>query len=180
MAGPEVDEEEAAFERRRRRAGTRPVAKSKPKGKAGLVFGWLLLLLVIGGLVGGGWFYKSRVVALLPVTAKLYDLAGIAVEVPYPGFVVVPGVKTTAQEVDGRKIWLIDGEVRNVGVRPRPSPKLVARVMKDDQPLKSWTFEIGGGDVEPGETVPFETSVEELPGATRLSVDFIDEPAINN
>ncbi|MGO1120363.1 zinc-ribbon domain-containing protein [Rhodovibrionaceae bacterium A322] len=179
MAPPQLDDDEAAFERRRRRAAARPTAKPKKKSKVGMIVGWLLFLIVLGGIGAGGWFFKSEVVAKVPMTAKLYELAGIHVDVPYPGFEVVPGVKTTAQEIDGKKMWLIDGEVRNIGVRPRPAPQLVAHIMAGDKPLKTWTFAVPDGLVQPGETVAFNTSVEELAGATSLSVDFVEEPMMD-
>lgn len=48
-----------------------------PPRKRGWLLGWLLLLLVVAALIGGGWYGRDRLVEAVPELRKAYDWLGV-------------------------------------------------------------------------------------------------------
>lgn len=144
------------------------------RSPVGAVFGWLLLVLVIAGLVGGGWYYRNQIVANVPELRQVYDLLGVPLEAGHPG-VTLSDVTTRLNTVDGDRTMIITGTVVNAGERPRDVPLLVATVTDSaGAVLVEWRFEAGQPVVAPGESLAFETRREGIPrGDLSVRVDFV-------
>jgi predicted Zn finger-like uncharacterized protein len=139
----------------RRRHAPPPMPESGG-ARPGLLVGWLLLILVVVGLVAGGWYFRKEVVAQVPETQRLYDLLGVQVRAPGPPF-VIDWKRAIRSEETGPTITL-SGQVINASEVSQAPPQL-AVVLTDSggAQIDSWAVEIGGGPMASGEARDFET-----------------------
>lgn len=144
------------------------------RSRLGLILGWLLLVLVVAVLVGGGWYYRDRVVETVPELQQIYDLLGVPLDAGHPG-VVLEDLTTQVSMLDGSRVMTITGEVGNISDQAREVPPLVATVTDGTGAvLLEWRFEAGRSVLDPGETVTFETRREGIPrGELAVTVDFV-------
>lgn len=140
----------------------------------GLLLGWLLLVVVIAGLLAGGWYYRNQIVERVPQLQQLYDLAGVPLEAGHPG-VELQDVTTQLNTVDGERVMTITGAVANISSQPREVPLLVATVTDPTGAvLVEWRFEAGKKQLAADEEVSFETRREAIPqGELSVRVDFV-------
>jgi predicted Zn finger-like uncharacterized protein len=144
------------------------------RGRVGILLGWLLLLLVIAGLVAGGWYFRNQIVEAVPELQQIYDLVGVPLEADHPG-VVLEDVTTQVASVEGDRVMTITGRVGNISDRAREVPLLVATVTdKTGAVLVEWRFDAGRTVLTPGEEIRFETRREAIPrGELSVRVDFV-------
>lgn len=151
--------------RRRSAAPTR-----KEKG-SGLVVGWVLLLVVVGGLGAGGWLERERIVARFPQLADVYHLLGVPV-IP-PGQALRLSDLTPAERQDGGdRVLTVRGVVTNISDRKQALPPLRAQLLDSaGQVLSEWVFDPPQAELDAGGSTTFETETRNPPeGAQNLSV----------
>lgn len=148
--------------------------RDRGRSRVGILLGWLLLLLVIAGLVAGGWYYRNQVVEAVPELQQIYDLLGVPLEAGHPG-VVLEDVTTQVASAEGDRVMTITGRVGNISDRSREVPLLVATVTdKTGAVLVEWRFDAGRAVLTPGEEIRFETRREGIPrGELAVRVDFV-------
>lgn len=163
----------------RRRAAAPP----KKKGK-GVLVGWLLLLVFIGGVAAVGWFERARIVTQFPQLADVYNLLGVPL--PESGASLqLSNVTTSRTAVDGDDVITVRGQLANISPRKQTLPPL--RIQLSDGAgavVTEWFFDVPEGPLDAGETVSFETVTKNPPAsASSVSVTFagqaqpVEEPA---
>ena len=160
-----------------RRGSNRAVAVRRAPRRSSLAAGWVLLLILLGALAAGAWFGRAQIVAYAPGAAKLYEMAGIAVEsAPKIGEGLdLRGVTANRRILDGRQILMIEGSVVNVSGEPRPVPALrVGLTDPEGIEVANWTFAPESVDLPPGGETSFQTSMEDPPKGGELSLIFVD------
>jgi predicted Zn finger-like uncharacterized protein len=124
-----------------------------------LMAGWAglaacVLLVGAGAVAGRDW-----VVARMPAAERLYGAVGLAAAAPGSGleFRRIEPSRTTEE---GQPALVIEGELANVSGGVRDVPKLRA-ILRDkaDRELQSWSFAPPRGQLAPGESLTFRTSI---------------------
>jgi predicted Zn finger-like uncharacterized protein len=164
-------------EKRDRRRGPKPPREKLARnGGSSLLLGWLLFLVVIGGLAAGLYFGREQVLALVPQAAPLYQMAGL---MPPPADVPLElrDVKTARRVVDGVQVVVVEGLVSNVTNEPQSIPMLRASLIdaKGDE-VGSWTFAASATTLPPGGATGFETTTKNPPSEGRILIDFVATP----
>lgn len=150
-----------------------PAVPRRPR-RIGAAIGWIVLLLIVAGVLGGGYFGHDQVVRMWPASARLYALLGIAA--PQANEVLQVRAVPRRDEENGVPRLVIEGEVINISPDAQPVPKLRV-LLKDpnDRVVQSWTFSVSTERLLPGASVPFTTSVSRpSEAATGMVVDFVD------
>ena len=127
-------------------------------------------------LVGG----RAQIVRFLPGAAPVYAALGMKVNLRQ---MEVLGVTARLVEEDGRKILLVEGEIRNIGDAPRTPPRM--RLAVDDSrggEIYFWTAAPPKSRLNPGEKAFFRARLAAPPedGAdvrVRFAPDAAASPA---
>lgn len=139
------------------------------------VAGWVLLVVVVGGLAAAAFEHRA-VMEAFPRTKAVYAFLGF--EIPPPGDGLrLTNVNSTRTTADGVPTLVIEGKVTNTsdGTRAVPAMRGSLRDAKD-QELQSWMFRADTASLKPGETASFKTEVKQpSPHATGLSISFTAE-----
>lgn len=133
----------------------------------------LLILVLLGLGLSGGYFFRARIVTEWPGTAAIYELVGIPVRILGAGLELT-NVAFTSRQSDGATVIDVRGEVSNRTDREITLPPLRV-ILGDDQdkPVSYWTFTLDRSTIAPGETVVFKTEGKNPPtGASKLHVTF--------
>jgi predicted Zn finger-like uncharacterized protein len=148
-------------------------ARIEPRRPRGLAGGAMLAAVLILVLLGGVYLGRERIVAAWPDAAQLYALAGLQVDVLGAGL-AFRDVAITHQPVNGRDTVVVEGVILNDTDVPRPVPALLATVHDaGGRALKEWTVRIEPGELQPGQSAPFRTSMIDPPqGARRVALTF--------
>jgi predicted Zn finger-like uncharacterized protein len=150
-----------AAEHREPTATPRPAitAPSPPRRRHGVGLGWVIVILLIGGVVVGAILGRDKVVAMWPQAGRIYDMVGVRTG-PLGAGLDIANV-TTTRNSDG---LIVEGDITNkIGVT-RAVPHL--RVALRDSGQHELTFKI----VDP----PRDTL---LPGETsHFVVGFLPAP----
>lgn len=163
--------------------------KPEPKKKKGIV-GWIIFLLVLGGIGAGGYFAKDQIIELWPPIAKVYDMVGL--DVPHVGEGLdIRELPPTREEEDGVDVLVVRAEIVNISEEPRALPYLLIElldpldrvVQRKKVPLIYDESLVQSGAEMPmvqqmlpvGESMEVETKIRRPnPTATRLQVTFLD------
>ncbi len=156
------------------------LAGAEPKRAAGA--GWALLALAVVGVVLAGYAGRDQLIATWPPAAKLYDVLGIPHEGAQivsqltGGGLVVQDVESLWVETDGTMTLTVRGTVANQSEVERAVPPLVVWLAaEDDRQLQSWGLTLDVASLAPGESVPFETSIENpTEEAKRVEIAVLD------
>ena len=155
----------------------RPAGPPRPSAfkRLAAVAGWVLLVLVVGGVAAAAW-EREAVMNAFPKTKPLYAFLGF--ELPPPGEGLrLTNVNSTRTTTDGVPVLVIEGKVTNTsdGARDVPPMRGSLRDSKD-QELQSWMFKAENAKLAAGETTSFKTEVQKpSPQATGLSISFSTE-----
>ena len=174
LRGSGVGEFENTLRASRYRPYEAPPEPENRGARGGLVLGWLLLLLVVVGIVAGGWAFREQVVAQVPQAAKIYRLAGV--EVPALGAgLELRDVTRTRRLVDGRSLLVIEGRVFNTTDRAKQLPALeVALYDAAGDEVARWRVKAQAESAECGRLHAFETRRENPPETAReFALSFI-------
>lgn len=163
--------------------------KPEPKKKKGII-GWIIFLLLLGGIGAGGYFAKDQVIEMWPPIAKVYDMVGL--DVPHVGEGLdIRELPPTREDEDGVDVLVVRAEIVNVSEEPRALPYLLIElldpldrvVQRKKVPLIYDESMVNTGAEMPmeqqflpvGETLTVETKIRRPnPTATRLQVTFLD------
>lgn len=158
-----ADEAEAAIERRRARLAeqglVRPGQEKKTR-RSFLWVGWLLLLLLLGGVLGGGYQARTELVAFYPPLNKLYERLGIHVEpAEWLGLELHNLKSATIIDAGVTKIE-VSGEVVNVSAMTRPVPPIrVAMRGAAGKELAAYTLTLEDDKVAAGARLTFNAKL---------------------
>ncbi len=102
---------------------------------------------------------RDRIVAFVPAAAPLYKFAGLPAG-ESPGGLEFENVTTSREMENGLPALVIEGQVKNVSSSARTVPKLVVILRdKGERDLQDLTVAAPADRLNPGESVPFRTSI---------------------
>lgn len=129
----------------------------KPSSKAPLLVGWLLVLIVLGAVLAGGWFFRDSVVAAIPEAARIYAALGVSAEAGRADGLEIQTVTFREEMVSGAPTLVVTGAIFNTSTSTQPVPSVV--VIATDSagaPLAEWSFRAAVLSLPPGGSQPFE------------------------
>lgn len=156
----------------------RPAGASRfavPKRSVGAIIGWTAFALVVGGLLGSGYFFRSSIMEIWPPATKLYQAAGLVRPATYA---LALGNVSQAQEREGETLVLIvTGDISNITEDTQAVPRLRGAILDaQSREIFTWTFDPPSPELAAGETVAFATRVPNPPeGASGVAVTFTEE-----
>ena len=159
----------------RLREERRKVEAAAKKAPTGLLVGWGILAVLVGGVVAGGLIARDTIIEVAPPSEKVYHLLGlIPEEVPGEGL-ALEDVNSIRRKVGDTRILILTGEIANVSQKSRKVPRLRASLTDSSgQELAFWLFSVEETELEPGARAHFETSTENPPAdGTQLSIGFV-------
>jgi len=164
----------AELERLREERRKREASESR-KASTGLLVGWGVLAVLVGGVIAGGLVARDTIIEVAPQSEKVYHLLGlIPEEVPGEGL-ALEDVNSIRRKVGDDRVLVLTGEVANVSQKIRRVPRLRASLTDSSgQELAFWLFSVEETELEPGARARFETSTENPPvDGTQLSIGFV-------
>jgi hypothetical protein len=166
---------QADFNRPLATARPRPIPAPRPleKKRGPAALAWFAALVAAWVILIGA---RAGIVKILPGAAPAYAALGMKVNFRQMD---VRGVNAKLVEEDGRKILLVEGEIRNIGAAPRTPPRM--RLAVDDstgQEIYFWTAAPPKSRLNPGESAFFRARLAAPPeeGAD-VRVRFAPDPA---
>lgn len=134
---------------------------------------WLALLLVIVGVIGGGFIFQDSIVKAWPPAKRIFDpisLSDTSTEKKL-------GVRSVQYTYPTQTSLKIEGELVNLSKAPQDVPNL--RVLFLDaggKVVRRWTFPPRERRMLPDEVIKFETVVQNPPAdAKRIDVGLDDK-----
>ena len=156
-----------------------PAIPQRRRGR-GLI-AWLLVILIFGGVLAGGFFGRDTIVTLWPPAYQLYATVGLPVRaplalnaIPAAGFAIIDVIPTYREAAGGPEL-IVAGAMSNETDRPLPLPPLaVALLDANGAPLDVVTVTDAVGDIVfPGEALPFSVRLGQPPAnAANVVVTF--------
>ncbi len=148
----------------------RPRAPERTSRGAGLP---LLILVLLGLAIAGGYFFRERIISEWPKTAQIYELVGLPTKILGAGL-ELENVNFTRQEVSGQAVIEVQGDIFNKTDKEIMLPPLKVALSDDaGKLLFDWTFGVDRPTIRPGETINFKTETKSPPvQATKLMVTF--------
>lgn len=178
------DDPDEAIKRRRARlaeAGLERAAARKPKKPFSWAWlGWLLLLGLLGGVVGGGYEKRIELVAFYPPLAKLYEQLGIPVDAAQWLGLELHNLKSATVLDAGTTRVTVSGDVVNVSGTERLLPAVrIAMRGANGQDLGAFTIKLEQDSIAADEKLSFNV---QLPApkdeVTDLEVAFASQSAV--
>ncbi|MGE0211554.1 MAG: hypothetical protein AB7S41_07660 [Parvibaculaceae bacterium] len=155
-----VAEEERRIARRKRRASMR---------------GWALLTASLAAGFAAVAMFPEGVVRALPGAARLYERAGIEVNVRG---LEIRRVSSQIMTVDGTRVLAVKGEIVNVSGDPRKVPAMRFAVRSGNSAeLYAWILaSVGNRALKPGEATSFLTRISAPPeGSEDVEIRFAQD-----
>ncbi|MHA1536158.1 MAG: DUF3426 domain-containing protein [Alphaproteobacteria bacterium] len=158
-----------------RPATPRPAPQVGQRSRARMVL-WLIFIVLIAGIVGGGYRYRQLVVNRWPSATGIYEAVGISV-IPPPSYsftFVKEKVETKFETIDGKSVLSVSGVITNKSSRARPVPHIRIYVRdKAKNLVQTWSFSIKKKTLKAGESAEFKTRIKNLaPGADKIEFQF--------
>lgn len=124
------------------------------RGRSKLWIGWLALLIFVGGIAAGAYFFRGDLVEAFPETERVYDWIGV----PLPRIEID---ERTEQQVDenGAVRLVVGGVLTNHAERELPVPPLLF-ILYDSrgEPVNQWPEPPPVAILSPGESVSFTSA----------------------
>ncbi len=181
-SGLDEDPDEAIKRRRERlaEAGLQRAAAKPKKPFSWAWLGWLLLLGLLGGVIGGGYEKRIELVAFYPPLAKLYEQLGIPVEAAQWLGLELHNLKSATVLDGGTTKVTVSGDVVNVGGTERGLPAIrIAMRGAQGQDLGAFTVKLEQNSIAADEKLSFNV---QLPApkdeVTDLEVAFASQSAV--
>ena len=149
-----------------------PAFRPQPK-KRSSAGAWVVLVLVVAAIIGGGILARTQIVALWPPAAKIYRLFEARARQPGDGL-ELRDITSRRTVENGVQILVVEGEVANVSKKVQVVPVLRGALRDSQQhDVQHWTFSASEPKLLPGEVAKFSTTLTNPSDeATDLSVDF--------
>ena len=150
-----------------------PEHKEENTGGGHDLVGWLVLIMMLGGLGGGGYWYQAKIVEFWPPAGQLYEMLGLGPVAEQVGL-AIRNVKWEHIRGDGKPVLVVRGEVTNTSQTQRSVPRLLVVILDGrDRRLFRWTAATVKDKLDPGQVTKFLTQLADPPdGARSLSVTF--------
>jgi hypothetical protein len=148
------------------------------RGESSGFFGWLVLLVLLGGGAWGGFQYRDDIVAYYPPAADFYQSIGLLQPLG-EGLKILPA-RTETLENDGEKTLLVVGEIYNTrtdakGVLDIPLLR-GALIDANEREVRVWTFRAEEERILPNERIVYRTEIGDPPSNVRALVITFARP----
>ncbi|MDR3474867.1 MAG: DUF3426 domain-containing protein [Devosia sp.] len=172
-AGPSAEAVDPVVHRRRQQEFSKrqrtlhsklPVARIRRMAR-------MAALGAIVGLFGVGLLLRGPIVQQFPQLAGAYAALGLEVNVIGLEF---RDVHTLQSLQGGTEVLVVDGKIASVAAHEVKMPQVIVTLLgHNGAPVYEWSMTPKAGELEPGETVPFETQIGKPPdGATEVKLTF--------
>jgi predicted Zn finger-like uncharacterized protein len=133
----------------------------------------LLILVLLGLAIAGGYFFRERIIEQWPQTAQIYELLGLPSKVVGAGLELT-NVNFTREDLSGLRVIQVQGDIFNRTDKDITVPPLKVALQDDSAKLLfDWTFNVDKSTIRPGETIHFHTETKNPPPeATKLTITF--------
>jgi len=154
----------------------RPAAPRRRQRSTGRIVIWLIFIVLIAGILVGGYRYRQLVVNRWPLATGIYEAVGVSV-IPPPSYsftFVKEKVETKFETVDGKSVLSVSGVITNKSSRTRPAPQIRIFVRDKNRKLvQTWNFGIEKKSLKAGESANFKTMIKNLAsGADKIEFQF--------
>ncbi|MFT6558066.1 DUF3426 domain-containing protein [Sneathiella sp.] len=166
---PEMSIREMSASSSRRRTTEAP-----PRKKRNWI-GWLLFLVILGGIGAGAFYGRDYVVKFLPASAKLYQMLKIDVQTSNKLGLEIREVTSKSILEKGVVRLTVTGKIVNVTGTVRPLPRVAIQLLDaKKQHVYSWSKELDEKEIAPWGTVEFSSSMNQPPEeAKRVKADLV-------
>jgi len=133
----------------------------------------VMVLVILSGLVA----MRDQVVQMWQPAALMYDLIGMPAAVPGEGLIFDRITAKAVPDKEGNLHLVVDGNVINLHARAAALPEIRVTLRRSEsEPADSWIVALNRKDIGPEETVPFQTTFDNLPGEMKeVNVRFVVE-----
>ena len=134
------------------------------------------LATVVGGLGLGVWL-RGPIVQQFPQLAGAYAAIGLGVNVVGMEF---RDVHTLLSLQEGTQVLAVDGKIASVASHGVPVPPVIVTLLgSDGASVYQWSMTPEATELEPGETVGFETQLSKPPAAAKqVRLSFANGPVL--
>lgn len=116
-----------------------------------------MLLVALAAVLAGGWFFRDRVVAAIPESARIYEFLGVDAQAGRADGLEIRDLAFREEELSGNPMLAVSGAVFNTSTSTRAVPGLTARVLDPEgRELMRWRFRIPALSLQPGGSQAFE------------------------
>lgn len=148
-------------------AKPRPRPK-KPERKKRNWLGWLIFILILGGLGAGAYYGRNFVVQFMPGTASLYQSLKLDVKTANQLGLEIRNVQNKSVEENGIIRLTVTGEIVNITGEERPIPRIAIQLVDSEgQHVYSWQAKPKAETVGPWEKVEFSSSMNQPPAEAK-------------
>jgi len=138
--------------------------KAEVKKKKRSWLGWFLFLIILGGLVAGGYYGRNFVVKVWPATAKLYQMMKLDVKTANQFGLEIRDLVTKSVLENGVMRLTVTGKIVNVTGQEQPLPRIgIQLVDKKGLHVYSWSTAVDAENVAPWGSVEFSSSMNQPP-----------------
>ncbi len=133
----------------------------------------VIVLVILAGMV----VLRDRVVQMWQPAALVYSMVGLPVAVPGEGLIFDRITATATPDANGQYHLVVNGNVINLHAREAALPKVRVTLRRSERDLvESWLVAFDRNAIGPEETLPFQTTFDNLPGETKeVNVRFAVE-----
>lgn len=144
------------------------------KGTGALWF--LLVLLLLGGLGGAGYYYQDKLIELVPEAGDILTQAGLRREKPGAGLELRKAGTPERFVHNDTDVLVVRGIIANITDRARPIPTMKLVLMdRNKQPVQEKLAQPPVAELAPQGTTSFKIMLERPdPNAVEVVVVFVD------
>ncbi len=138
--------------------------------------GWILLVLFLAVVLGGGFGAREGIVELWPASGRLYEAIGLGLEPEELGLDLL-NVETHSIKEGEVTVLVVEGQVMNSAGRVRRVPPIrVALIDKNKREIAAWEVVAEKTELAPDELTRFSARLSSPPaGAASLAVSFVTD-----
>lgn len=153
-----------------------PVLRTeKSPGAQKIASGAIAAVLVFLLLTGALLTLRGQIVQIWPPASLAFELAGLATPVPGEGL-IFDQVKATAKpDENGKYSLVLEGNIINLKSKDSAVPQILATLRDETgESGESWRIDTGQSRIGPEQTLPFTTTLEDLPAdMAEVNVRFV-------
>lgn len=146
----------------------------KEKKKASPLKIAMTVLVILGGLLGGAYYAKDKVISMVPGAAALYEMAGLGGEEPGAGL-EIRSVKFDKEGSGEKEVLVVWGSIANIVDTMRPVPLIKVLLFDaENEEIQSMILKPAKTSLKPGANIGFKARINDpSPMARRIQVMFI-------
>lgn len=180
IPAPKENVAEGAMSIEEMTAATPRKAPPEPEKKKRSWLGWLVFILLLAGILAGGFYGKQYVVNFWPASAKLYQMLKLDVKTTNKLGLEIRDLNTVQVQENGVVRLTVSGTIVNLGGTVRPIPRIGIQLMDSDgHHVYSWSTTAEKETVEPWASVSFSSSVSQPPKDARHAKADLIPPKVN-